>query len=392
METGNLIEIKTKYEEEYSFNNAEHFHQFVVDQHKRWESIDIDYAAREKKGMLGISEPWAKLLGFFVPLSSNDRLAGIISLVTNQRLRDFQTQIHNFFSSGSILIHDSIEGEAFRNYLFNYHDFVVNLKAVISEFNQDTQNSLINLSNDVGRKVFHVIFDCRIKYEMAKAKKEINFTYDQVYQDLKSFLDSGKSNASEIEEEIKNKSAALQQLESGNKALLEDTKKEFESLKSALREKIAIAEPVIYWKQRSKSYAYRSAIWGTMTVAVAIVSIYLIWLGLENIPDISNINDVKNQIKVTVLFITGIGVITYVLSMFGRMFLSSMHILSDIDERSSLTQFYLSLIEGGKLDEKQREIILQSLFSRTDSGIIKGGTEMNFPGGIESLKSLLKSK
>lgn len=392
MENGILIEIVTKYNEKYDFENAQQFNEFVKEQQNKWNAIDIDFDARVKRSSLGMSAAWERLFEYITPLSTTDRTAGSDSLPSNQNLRNFQSSIQKYFSNGFILIFDSIEGKAFRDNLHKNYDFVIKLREVIGLFNKDMQDSQTEVQSENGRKVFHVILDCRIQYEMFKAKKEINVSYELAYQDLKSFLDSGKFTANEIKEEIKTKSDALQQLESDNKALLENTKKEFESLKSALKEKLALSEPVTYWERCRERYKVRSILWGVLSVVFAGVFISLIWLGLENIPDISNISDVKNQIKVTVLFIAGIGVMTYVVSMFGRLFLSSMHMLSDIEERSNLTHFYLSLIEGGKLDEKQREIILQSLFSRTDSGIIKGGTEMNFPGSIESLKSLLKSK
>lgn len=48
-------------------------------------------------------------------------------------------------------------------------------------------------------------------------------------------------------------------------------------------------------------------------------------------------------------------------------FLSARH----VEEKEKLTYLYLSMIERGALDEQERKIILQSLLSRSDTGLLK---------------------
>lgn len=50
---------------------------------------------------------------------------------------------------------------------------------------------------------------------------------------------------------------------------------------------------------------------------------------------------------------------------------------------------YLQLVEGKpSVAEKDREIVLQSLFSRADTGLLKGDSSPSFPDG--SLTSIIQ--
>ena len=61
---------------------------------------------------------------------------------------------------------------------------------------------------------------------------------------------------------------------------------------------------------------------------------------------------------------------------------SSYHLARDAEERHTLTFFYLALIKDTEVNEEDRKMILQSLFSRTDTGLLKEDSSPTLPGGI----------
>ena len=62
---------------------------------------------------------------------------------------------------------------------------------------------------------------------------------------------------------------------------------------------------------------------------------------------------------------------------------------SDAQERHQLTYQYLSLLQANAIEEKDREIILQSLFSRADTGLLKGDSSPTMPDGF--MNQILKN-
>jgi len=59
--------------------------------------------------------------------------------------------------------------------------------------------------------------------------------------------------------------------------------------------------------------------------------------------------------------------------------MSAYHLSRDAKERHQLSYFYLALIKDKAIAEEDRTIVLQSLFSRSDTGLIKGDSSPSFP-------------
>lgn len=96
----------------------------------------------------------------------------------------------------------------------------------------------------------------------------------------------------------------------------------------------------------------------------------------------------KNSAIITVM--TSIAV--YLLRLFVKMAVSSFHLSRDAKERNKLTYFYLALIEKKAVTEKERAIILNSLFSRADTGLLKGDSSPTMSGNVAELVDILSKK
>ena len=71
---------------------------------------------------------------------------------------------------------------------------------------------------------------------------------------------------------------------------------------------------------------------------------------------------------------------------------SSYHLSRDAKERKNLSYFYLALIEKGAVSDKERALILNSLFSRSDTGLLKGEAAPSMPTNVSDIVEFLKSK
>ena len=59
--------------------------------------------------------------------------------------------------------------------------------------------------------------------------------------------------------------------------------------------------------------------------------------------------------------------------------MSSYHLARDAKEREQLTYFYLSLINEKAVTDSERELVITSLFSRSDTGLLKGDSSPEIP-------------
>ena len=86
-------------------------------------------------------------------------------------------------------------------------------------------------------------------------------------------------------------------------------------------------------------------------------------------------------IRASLIFVALMSVAGYLIHLFTRIAISSFHLSRDYRERFQLTRVYLALIKDGDVanDENTRQIVLQSIFSRSDTGLLKGDHALTMP-------------
>jgi hypothetical protein len=67
-----------------------------------------------------------------------------------------------------------------------------------------------------------------------------------------------------------------------------------------------------------------------------------------------------------------------------KVMFSSFHLARDCEERHTLTYFYLSLLKDSKVDDKDRQLIMQSLFSRAETSLLKEDSSPTMPNDMTS--------
>jgi len=101
-----------------------------------------------------------------------------------------------------------------------------------------------------------------------------------------------------------------------------------------------------------------------------------------------DINSVKNAVILTIL--TSISI--YMITLFVKLATSSYHLARDARERYQLTHIYLSLLKEDAIRDEERTIIIQSLFSRADTGLLKGDSSPTVPDSLGQIIKLLSTK
>jgi len=162
-------------------------------------------------------------------------------------------------------------------------------------------------------------------------------------------------------------------------------------LESTYQEKLRLQAPAEYWKKLKGSYQLSGWGWLILSglIAAGIIAFLCIVLFKNNelLTENANwIDNVKSSAILTV--ITSIAV--YILRLTSKMSLSSFHLSKDAKERESLAYFYLSLMEKSAVTEKERAIILNALFSRSDTGLLKGDSAPTMSSNVSDLVELFK--
>lgn len=168
--------------------------------------------------------------------------------------------------------------------------------------------------------------------------------------------------------------------------LLAEKKEELERLEQTYEEKLRLSKPAEYWDKASKNFRLKGRIWAGSSVAVGIIVMIILYEILKNtsVNNAWNLESVKFTVVLTVIISIGFLLINLTI----KLALSNFHLSTDATERHNLTYLYLSLLNetDNDISEKERSIVFQALFARSDSGLTKSDSGVQMPSSNQLLE------
>jgi hypothetical protein len=169
---------------------------------------------------------------------------------------------------------------------------------------------------------------------------------------------------------------------------MNDCRNKMKEQEDLYHEKLRLEAPAQYWNKAAEKFKTQGWIWARSLVLLTLLGLiglsvfYVSWLkGQEMKIELGTVKGI-------IIFGTILAVYAYLIRVFSKLIFSSFHLMRDAEEREQLTYLYLSLINKNAIDTGSRDIVLQSLFSRTDTGLLGSDSGPTMPAGInEFLKS-----
>lgn len=152
------------------------------------------------------------------------------------------------------------------------------------------------------------------------------------------------------------------------------------ALETLYAEKLKLKKPAEYWAKAAKRYGLQGSLWAVAIIAAVVVGLiyfrefFISWLDGKQLPL------QLNSLQGVVLFGSIAAVYAFLLKTLSRLTFSAFHLMRDAEEREQLTYLYLSLSNESVIDEKSRDIVLQALFSRTETGLLAQEHGPTMPG------------
>lgn len=197
---------------------------------------------------------------------------------------------------------------------------------------------------------------------------------NQNYADLnRQYLDAFHEQEKRLAEIANSNDQHLKSLTEKSENFWNENASRRDELEKVYREKLRLEAPAQYWDNMAKKYSTKGTVWLWVSIVIAaiIISVLVLcffYMPMEKSAEVSLFGIVRNYMILTAT--VGIGV--YMLRLFVRMCMSCYHQARDAEERSKLASFYLALIEKGAVTDKERALVINSLFSRADTGLLKG--------------------
>lgn len=240
-------------------------------------------------------------------------------------------------------------------------------RKVFDTFSESTQESLIKFQNNAE--------------EATKHYSTLNENYTKSYLEQERRLKS-------IEEQT---NAHFSNLTEKENVFFNSANEKLEVLEKQYQENLKLKAPAQYWSEMEEKYIKKGRFWLLISGAISLITVGLLVCILVFAPNVFSkenhwLENVKNSAIVTVTT----SICIYILRTTMKMAMSSFHLSRDAKERNTLSVFYLSLIEDDAVTDKERAIVLNALFSRSDTGLLKGDSSPTMTSNVSDLVEVLK--
>ena len=167
---------------------------------------------------------------------------------------------------------------------------------------------------------------------------------------------------------------------------ISDFRTDAENIKKTYIEFMRLKGPAKYWADRATECKEQGRNWAgilgatIIIAAVIFISLMSAWLNAYN-------TGLKlNTLEGAVIFAAILSVFAFAIKTLSKLTFSSFHLQRDAEEREQLTHLYLALSNDNKVDAESRNIVLQALFSRSDSGLLTGDHNPVMPSIQDAIK------
>ncbi len=231
------------------------------------------------------------------------------------------------------------------------------------------------------------------KASLAQIRTKYNDYIVEAEQQLNSNLSDAKENLTNHfetvnklkEEKNKNFDVWFSGVQKGFDEFFKNSTKSIKDNEDLYKEKLRLEAPAKYWNDRASKLKlegnkYLNWLIGVSVIAAILLFTLLMSLGTDYFE--SAFNDKIKGIKWSIILVTIVSLLAFTIKILSKMTFSSFHLSRDAEEREQLTHFYLALKKDTKIEPEERQLILQSLFSRADTGLLKEDSSPTMPTSI----------
>ena len=170
------------------------------------------------------------------------------------------------------------------------------------------------------------------------------------------------------------------------KAQLQQSYDRLSAFEDIYRTQLGLRAPVEYW--RKKRFKHLGLTLGFLVSFLGYLG-FLVYLGYLAFPDsgLFSIDTWKDaQLGFVAFAVVIIGILLSLARVLLKLTMSQLHLFNDADERVTMVETYLALLEGGHANESHMNIVLERMFAPAADGIVK--EDLGPANSIEALRSL----
>lgn len=217
-------------------------------------------------------------------------------------------------------------------------------------------------------------FETNIVAPLASKLNDISEESDEQFREITSFVED-KHN--EIQKQFDKKVSEFADFQKSLNEWQEEKQNNLNNLEETYKNKLSLEAPEQLWNERAVEHQKRATRWTYFLIGAVLALIFTLVLLVIVIHDYS-LNIIKKDIPFiseSFILISFISFFIYIVRVLIKIVMSNHHLATEYRQKAALTRFYQALTKAGNnIDKEERLIIINSLFSKVETGLIKTDT------------------
>lgn len=158
------------------------------------------------------------------------------------------------------------------------------------------------------------------------------------------------------------------------------------TLELTYQEKLRLEKPAEYWHKTAAKHYKQGLLFLNLFVLSIILAIIIFYFSFIEWLGGRQIGIQLNTVQGVIIFASLLACFAFYIKTISKITFSSFHLMRDAEEREQLVYLFLSLINENEIEESSRNIILQALFSRSETGLLSKESSPTMPSVFELIK------
>ena len=213
-------------------------------------------------------------------------------------------------------------------------------------------------------------FETNIVLPIKSKLQEISDDSEEQYKEITTFIET-KHN--EIQKQFDEKTIELKEFRSSMDNWKEEKQVQLNDLEETYKNKLSLEAPEKHWHICSKEYREKAKSW-TWVLIVAVLVLICSLAGLVMVIHDYSLDTIQEIpfVSKSFILISIISFFVYIIRVLIKIVMSNHHLATEYEQKAALTRFYQALTKAGTdITKEERIIIIHSLFSKTETGLVK---------------------
>ena len=218
------------------------------------------------------------------------------------------------------------------------------------------------------------VFETNIVAPLASKLKDISDESDEQYRQITALIED-KHN--QIQMQYNEKVSEFAEFQKSLNNWQEEKQNKIRDLEETYKNQLSLQAPETLWRERAEEHRKQARKW-TLFLIFAVLSLISALAMLVIVIHNYSLNIIKKDvpfISESFILISVISFFIYIIRVLIKIVMSNHHLATEYKQKAALTRFYQALTKAGtNIDKDERLIIINSLFGKVETGLVKTDT------------------